>query len=124
LEGQYPNRQPNYSNVTRAAQVLQTSSTNGSCSPEARMRAMLVDTSLTSGSLGWPMGRLTMEAPTSSNSSASWVRDYLMVGGAGGGVGSSGTVVASIEGLQQGSLSFQPSRPSPTQIRAVLQTSS
>ena len=74
------------------------------------MRALLLETALAQGSYGWPVGRLTLAASTPANASASWVRDYLLVGGLGGGVGSSGSVVASMEGLQLGALDFQPTR--------------
>ncbi|GLC59525.1 hypothetical protein PLESTB_001496700 [Pleodorina starrii] len=121
-EGQYPNRQPNYSNITRATQLPQSSTDSGTCSPESRMRALMLDTALASGSFGWPVGRIAPAATSSTSGNASWVRDYLLIGGLGGGVGSNGSVVVSMEGQQLGYLEFQPTRPPPTQMRVVLQT--
>ncbi|KAG2444871.1 hypothetical protein HXX76_001609 [Chlamydomonas incerta] len=119
LEGTFPGRTPNYSNVTRAAQVLNETS-SGSCAPRAAMRALRLDVALSSGSLGWPVSRLMPANDTGSNSS--WVQDFALVGGLGGSVGSTGAVVASVEGLPLGAFVFQPSRPLPASIRVVLQT--
>ncbi|PNH00991.1 hypothetical protein TSOC_013152 [Tetrabaena socialis] len=133
LEGTFAGRLPNYSNITRAAQALRPASADnaGTCSPEAGLRALRLDTSLTPGSLGWPVGRLT--AANGSSPGPSWVRDYVMLGGAGGAVGSDGTIVASMEGVAMGSLRYRPvrrptaeraqtHRPDPTRIRVALQT--
>ncbi|EFJ44930.1 hypothetical protein VOLCADRAFT_118525 [Volvox carteri f. nagariensis] len=62
-------------------------------------------------------------ASTTSNASvSSWVRDYVLVGGLGGGVVSDGTVLAFVEDQQLGKLDFKPARPPPMQIRIVVQT--
>ncbi|GIL91060.1 hypothetical protein Vretifemale_18750, partial [Volvox reticuliferus] len=122
-EGQHPNRQPNYSNITRGVQLSQSGADTSTCAYESRMRPLVLESALTQGSFGWPVGRITPAASTPSNASAlSWVQDYYMIGGLGGGVNGNGTVVAFVEGQQLGKLEFQPTWPPPTQIRVVVQT--
>ncbi|KAG2496180.1 hypothetical protein HYH03_005780 [Edaphochlamys debaryana] len=124
LEGLVAERIPNYSTVIRATQLLLNSSTGSpnasTCSPEARMRALVLETSLAAGSLGWPLGSLTPVAGTGDNTS--WVREFALVGGAGGAVGSDATVLASMEGVPLGSLTVTPWRPLPASISVVVQT--
>lgn len=129
LEGQFPGRTPNYSNVTAAQRVVEAANTT-TCAPAARMQALRIDAALSASSTGWPVGlpltfpqrAFTTSPSANSTQGPSWTREYALVGGIGGVVGSGGALIASVDGSPVGLATYSPSRPLPASISIVLQT--